>query len=279
MVLLALHVRLQAGTLPLRKVAGEFLRGPGEEEDVFGLELRGATPRGVARVGLHATADGGVLGAALCLGQVHCGGAGLGSARSSMGSATAARARQRECCHEHAQESDVPIVHIWRLRLVLIEVQYFARGNRGRAWRPAPGGASARWSWVALSDRSLPPTRIAVLIRPRGPRARDRQGSASPKPERFCALDPPSARGHRATDRQRSVLENQRMRSVQPTLARSVAPVSDTLDAPAHHPHHREPFASLRLRTDAAKRFRKVENATVLLWKLLLVAQKGLPQT
>ncbi|MBZ4336749.1 IS256 family transposase [Corallococcus sp. AS-1-12] len=35
------------------------------------------------------------------------------------------------------------------------------------------------------------------------------------------------------------------------------------------------PFASLRLRTDAAKRFRKVENATVLLWKLLLVAQKS----
>jgi hypothetical protein len=41
------------------------------------------------------------------------------------------------------------------------------------------------------------------------------------------------------------------------------------------HPHHREPFASLRLRTDAAKRCRKVENATVLLWKLLLVAQKS----
>ncbi|MFB1485144.1 transposase [Corallococcus sp. RDP092CA] len=35
------------------------------------------------------------------------------------------------------------------------------------------------------------------------------------------------------------------------------------------------PFASLRLRTDAAKRFRKVENATLLLWKLLLVAQKS----
>ncbi|MGE6763251.1 hypothetical protein ACQKGO_34890 [Corallococcus interemptor] len=35
------------------------------------------------------------------------------------------------------------------------------------------------------------------------------------------------------------------------------------------------PFASLRLRTDAAKRFRKVENATVLRWKLLLVAQKS----
>jgi transposase-like protein len=35
------------------------------------------------------------------------------------------------------------------------------------------------------------------------------------------------------------------------------------------------PFASLRLRTDAARRFRKVENATAMLWKLLLVAKKS----
>lgn len=32
------------------------------------------------------------------------------------------------------------------------------------------------------------------------------------------------------------------------------------------------PFAALRLRTDAAKRFKKVENATAVLWKMLLVA-------
>lgn len=34
------------------------------------------------------------------------------------------------------------------------------------------------------------------------------------------------------------------------------------------------PFAALRLRTDAAKRFKKVENATAVLWKLLLLAEK-----
>ena len=34
------------------------------------------------------------------------------------------------------------------------------------------------------------------------------------------------------------------------------------------------PFASARLRTAAAKRFRNVEKATVLLWKLLMVAEK-----
>ena len=34
------------------------------------------------------------------------------------------------------------------------------------------------------------------------------------------------------------------------------------------------PFASLRLRTDAAKRFKRVDNATAILWKLLLVAEK-----
>jgi putative transposase len=33
------------------------------------------------------------------------------------------------------------------------------------------------------------------------------------------------------------------------------------------------PFASVRLRTDAAKRFKKVENATALIWRLLRVAE------
>lgn len=33
------------------------------------------------------------------------------------------------------------------------------------------------------------------------------------------------------------------------------------------------PFATVRLRTTAAKRFKKVENATVLIWKLLQVAE------
>lgn len=33
------------------------------------------------------------------------------------------------------------------------------------------------------------------------------------------------------------------------------------------------PFAALRLRTDAAKRFKKVEHATAVIWKMLLVAQ------
>ena len=33
------------------------------------------------------------------------------------------------------------------------------------------------------------------------------------------------------------------------------------------------PFAALRLRTDAAKRFKKVANATTVIWKMLLAAQ------
>jgi hypothetical protein len=33
------------------------------------------------------------------------------------------------------------------------------------------------------------------------------------------------------------------------------------------------PFASVRLRTDAAKRYKKVTNATAVMWKLLLVAE------
>jgi putative transposase len=34
------------------------------------------------------------------------------------------------------------------------------------------------------------------------------------------------------------------------------------------------PFAAMRLRTDAAKRFKKVENATAVIWKMMLVAEK-----
>ena len=38
-------------------------------------------------------------------------------------------------------------------------------------------------------------------------------------------------------------------------------------------------FAALRLRTTAAKRFKRVESATALIWKLLLVAEKRVLDT
>ena len=34
------------------------------------------------------------------------------------------------------------------------------------------------------------------------------------------------------------------------------------------------PFAAVRLRTATAKRFKKVENATAVIWKTLLIAEK-----
>ena len=34
------------------------------------------------------------------------------------------------------------------------------------------------------------------------------------------------------------------------------------------------PFAGLRLRTDAAKRYKKVDNATAVIWKLLLLGER-----
>ena len=49
-----------------------------------------------------------------------------------------------------------------------------------------------------------------------------------------------------------------------------------------HWPHLRttnvveSPFASVRLRTTAAKRFKRVDNATALIWRLLIVAEKRL---
>lgn len=52
-------------------------------------------------------------------------------------------------------------------------------------------------------------------------------------------------------------------------------------DFPAEHWQHlrttnpvESPFAALRLRTDAAKRFKKVENATAVIWKMLLIAER-----
>ncbi len=48
-----------------------------------------------------------------------------------------------------------------------------------------------------------------------------------------------------------------------------------------HWPHLRtsnvveSPFSSVRLRTDAAKRFKKVQSATAMIWKLLQVAEKN----
>jgi len=48
-----------------------------------------------------------------------------------------------------------------------------------------------------------------------------------------------------------------------------------------HWPHLRttnvveSPFSSVRLRTDAARRFKKVSNATAMIWKLLQVAEKN----
>ena len=33
------------------------------------------------------------------------------------------------------------------------------------------------------------------------------------------------------------------------------------------------PFAAVRLRTDAAKRFKKVANATAVMWEMLMVAE------
>jgi hypothetical protein len=50
---------------------------------------------------------------------------------------------------------------------------------------------------------------------------------------------------------------------------------------PKEHWHHirttnvvESPFALLRLRTDAATRFKKLENTTAMIWKMVLVSEK-----
>jgi transposase-like protein len=74
----------------------------------------------------------------------------------------------------------------------------------------------------------------------------------------------------------------------QPWYPKAVAALEDDWDRmvtfydfpEAHWKHLRttnvveSPFASVRLRTSAAKRFKKIESATALIWKLLTVAEK-----
>ena len=50
---------------------------------------------------------------------------------------------------------------------------------------------------------------------------------------------------------------------------------------PEEHWHHlrttnidESPFAALRLRTDAAKRYKRVDRATAVIWKILIVAER-----
>lgn len=64
-------------------------------------------------------------------------------------------------------------------------------------------------------------------------------------------------------------------------LERDWARMGTHYDFPAAHWRHlrttnviESPFAAIRLRTTAAKRFTKVENATALIWKLLLVVEQ-----
>jgi transposase-like protein len=64
------------------------------------------------------------------------------------------------------------------------------------------------------------------------------------------------------------------------TLLRDLPRMVSFYDFPREHWKHlrttnpvESPFAAVRLRTDAGKRYKKVANATALIWRLLLVAE------
>ena len=66
------------------------------------------------------------------------------------------------------------------------------------------------------------------------------------------------------------------------TLTRDWERLVTFFDYPQEHWIHlrttnivESPFNAVRLRTDAARRFKKVENAEAMIWKLLLVAEKS----
>jgi transposase-like protein len=66
------------------------------------------------------------------------------------------------------------------------------------------------------------------------------------------------------------------------TLTRDWERLVSFFDYPQEHWIHlrttnivESPFHAVRLKTDASRRFKKVENAEAMIWKLLLVAQKS----
>jgi len=99
--------------------------------------------------------------------------------------------------------------------------------------------------------------------------------------EELCAI--PYAQTRRETER----LRDRFARTWRRTYPNAVAILEKDwermvafYDFPKEHWKHlrttnvvESPFASVRLRTDAAKRFKKVENATALIWRLLRVAE------
>lgn len=93
------------------------------------------------------------------------------------------------------------------------------------------------------------------------------------------------APSRKACERKRQVFEL-RYRKTHPqacaTLERDWARMVTYYDFPKEHWIHlrttnivESPFASVRLRTEASRRFKKVENAEAMVWKLLTVAEKS----
>jgi transposase-like protein len=65
------------------------------------------------------------------------------------------------------------------------------------------------------------------------------------------------------------------------TLQRDWARMVTLYSFPKEHWHHlrttniiESPFAAVRLRTDAAKRYKRVDNASALIWKILRLAER-----
>lgn len=100
--------------------------------------------------------------------------------------------------------------------------------------------------------------------------------------EQLCAI--PYAESRREAVKQRDAFA----KSYRRTYPRAVEILENDwermvafFDFPKEHWKHlrttnvvESPFAAVRLRTDATKRFKKVENGTVMIWRLLMVAER-----
>ena len=175
----------------------------------------------------------------------------------------------------------------------------------------SPGFRESRESWAGvfrdLRDRGLAPPRLvladgntgvwaaAAEIWPQAAEQRcwnhkivnvlDRLPQKVQPEARLLLTAIPYAEGRAQAEQRKDAFVHrfgQRYPQATETLLRDFERMLTFYDFPQEHWRHlrttnpvESPFAAVRLRTGAARRFQKTENATALIWRVLMVAEKN----
>ena len=166
----------------------------------------------------------------------------------------------------------------WRTVLRDLQRRGLRGAARGRRRRPSRD--------LGRAARGLPDGRRAAVLEPPPPEPARQVADATPGRGEEPAHEDPlrrDARGGRAAEAGLPDLgdEERASAAVGQALDHDWARLVTFYQFPkAHWKHLRttnpieSPFAAVRLRTTAAKRFKRVENATAVIWKTLLVAEQ-----